>query len=94
MMNKSKLIKAVSKKTGYSDFQCKKIIECFLDAIKYYLAEGEDVSLVGLASFEIRKKPARKGRHPKTGVVYTFPSIKYIKCKISKPIREAVKNKE
>ena len=43
------------------------MVETFFDEIRNSLERGEEVKLSGFGNFQLRDKPQRPGRNPKTG---------------------------
>ena len=43
------------------------VIEAFFEEIRLALEQGESVKLSGFGNFQLRNKPQRPGRNPKTG---------------------------
>jgi integration host factor subunit alpha len=43
------------------------MVETFFDEIRKALERGESVKLSGFGNFQLRDKPQRPGRNPKTG---------------------------
>lgn len=86
-MTKADLAGDVFEKVGLSSKKdAMQIVETIFDSMKAILAEGESIKITGFGTFLIRKKGARRGRNPKTGVevpitprkVVTFkPSIQF-----------------
>jgi DNA-binding protein HU-beta len=66
-MTKMELIERVSEKSGFSKKDAGKAIAAVFDSMSDALAEGGKVQLVGFGSFEVKQRPARKGRNPQTG---------------------------
>ncbi len=68
---------------------CDTLVDIFTDA----LLEDKKIIWKGFLSVEVAERGARKGRHPQTKEIVTFPPVKTINCKISKSIKEAVNGK-
>ena len=66
-MRKADLIAAVAEELGLTYVKAEEVVNEILDTIKETLAQGESVILRRFGSFEVRAKPARDGRNPKTG---------------------------
>ncbi len=43
------------------------MVEAFFDVIREALEQGDSVKLSGFGNFQLRDKPQRPGRNPKTG---------------------------
>ena len=61
-----------------------------LNAITNALKEGDKVALVGLGTFEVRERPARKGRNPQTGEEITIEASKLPAFKAGKALKDSV----
>ena len=89
-MNKTELIAAVAEKSGLSKKDCEKAISATLDAITADLAEGGKIQLVGFGAFEVKERPARTGRNPKTGEQIEIPASRTPQFKPGKALKDAV----
>jgi DNA-binding protein HU-beta len=67
-MNRKELIDALADKTGSPKADADRNIAALLEIISATLKKGDNVALVGFGTFEVRKRAARMGRNPKTGV--------------------------
>src|ERR1051325_8753670 len=54
-------------KVGLNKREAKDMVESFFEEIRIALERGEMVKLSGFGNFQLRKKPQRPGRNPKTG---------------------------
>ena len=66
-MNKAELTAAIVKKTGFTKKDAEKALGTVTEVIAEALAAGEKVQVVGFGSFEVRNRPARVARNPRTG---------------------------
>ena len=57
----------VNKMHGVSKLDAKELVELFFEEIRASLANGEEVKIAGFGNFQLRDKPTRPGRNPKTG---------------------------
>lgn len=90
-MNKTELIRAVSQKADISKIKMGFVVDAITDAVTQALAAGDDVSLVGFGSFEVRSRAERQGRNPKTGDEITIPAARVPAFRAGKALKEAVK---
>lgn len=67
-MNKSDLVKEIAKKVKISQRVALTVVDALTDTIEKTVAKGKKVTLVGFGTFEARKRAARTGRNPQTGV--------------------------
>lgn len=89
-MNKTELVEAVMKQTGLSKKDAEAALKAYVGTITKALVKGDKVSLVGFGTFEVSKRPARKGRNPKTGEEMKIKACKAPKFKAGKALKDAV----
>ena len=65
-------------------------VTAVLDSITAALVDGDKVALVGFGTFETRKRPARKGRNPRTKEEITIPATVAPAFKAGKALKDAV----
>lgn len=90
-MNKTELIRAVSEKADIYKIKAGLVIDTITDAVTQALVAGDDVSLVGFGTFEVRSRAERTGRNPKTGEEITIPAARFSVFRAGKALKEAVK---
>lgn len=66
-MTKAELAEALHEQVGLNKREAKELVDLFFDTLSDTLASGESVRLSGFGNFELRDKPQRPGRNPKTG---------------------------
>jgi DNA-binding protein HU-beta len=66
-MNKSDLIKALANETGLTQADANKALDSLLDIVTSAIKKGDQVAITGFGTFAAKKRPARKGRNPRTG---------------------------
>lgn len=93
-MTKSDILYRISIKTGLDKRKCEEVIDLLADEIKECLIDGDKVTLKNFMTFEITQRPERQGRNPQTGDVITYPSVKSVKCRVSKSFKDAVNNRK
>ena len=89
-MKKNEIVKEISKRLGLPKIECEAVIETFGDVVKDALVKGEKVSIRGFVSFEVTEFKGRDGYNPMTGKKEYYEPVKKVKCKIGKPIKEAI----
>ena len=57
----------VDKVSNLGKNDAKEIVELFFEEIRATLAQGEEIKISGFGNFQLRDKPQRPGRNPKTG---------------------------
>lgn len=89
-MNKTDLSAAVVAKTGMTKKDAEKALTAVLDAISESLQTGEKVQIVGFGSFEVKARPARVARNPRTGEEIKIDASKAPVFKAGKALKDAV----
>jgi integration host factor subunit alpha len=66
-LTKAELAELLFERVGLNKREAKDMVETFFDEIRAALERGESVKLSGFGNFQLRDKPQRPGRNPKTG---------------------------
>ena len=66
-LTKAELAELLFEHVGLNNREAKDMVETFFDEIRNALERGESVKLSGFGNFQLRDKPQRPGRNPKTG---------------------------
>jgi len=66
-LTKAELAEMLFERVGLNKREAKDMVETFFDEIRGALERGESVKLSGFGNFQLRDKPQRPGRNPKTG---------------------------
>jgi integration host factor subunit alpha len=66
-LTKAELADMLFEKVGLNKREAKDMVEAFFEEIRTALETGESVKLSGFGNFQLRNKPQRPGRNPKTG---------------------------
>ncbi|MBS0308735.1 MAG: integration host factor subunit alpha [Proteobacteria bacterium] len=100
-LTKAELAELLFEQVGLNKREAKDMVETFFDEIRNALERGESVKLSGFGNFQLRDKPQRPGRNPKTGEeipitarrVVTFHASQKLKGMVeessAKPISQA-----
>ena len=89
-MNKAELTAAIVKKTGFTKKDAEKALGTVTEVIAEALAAGEKVQIVGFGSFEVRNRPARVARNPRTGEAVEIAASKAPAFKAGKALKDSV----
>ena len=89
-MTKVELIAAVANEANLTKKDAEQAVNTALNAITEALKNGEKVTLVGFGTFEVRERPARKGRNPQTGAEVKIPARTVPKFTAGKGLKDAV----
>ena len=65
-------------------------VETVLELIKSSLENGNDVLLSGFGKFNVKKKPARRGRNPQTGSTLMLDARRVVTFKASGKFKKIV----
>ena len=90
-MNKTELTAAMAETSGLSKKDCEAALAAFTGAVETAMKSGDKVQMVGFGSFEVKKRPARVGRNPRTGEECLIPASRVVKFTPGKGLKEAVK---
>ena len=66
-LTKAELVDSLYEKVGLNKSEAKTIVEDLFEEIRTQLEKGESVKIHGFGNFQVRDKPQRPGRNPKTG---------------------------
>jgi integration host factor subunit alpha len=66
-LTKAELAELLFEQVGLNKREAKDMVETFFGEIRDALERGEAVKLSGFGNFQLRDKPQRPGRNPKTG---------------------------
>ncbi|MCO5101600.1 MAG: integration host factor subunit alpha [Burkholderiaceae bacterium] len=66
-LTKAELAEMLFERVGLNKREAKDMVETFFDEIRGALERGGCVKLSGFGNFQLRDKPQRPGRNPKTG---------------------------
>ena len=89
-MNKAELSSAIVAKTGLTKKDAEKVINAVVEVISDTLKAGEKVQIVGFGSFEVKDRPARTARNPRTGEEIRIEASKAPVFKAGKALKEIV----
>lgn len=86
---KADLVDRVYDKVGFTRKEAAEAVEVVFEEIKNALVRGEDVRIVGFASFNLRDKKARKARNPSTGEPIVIQPRRVLSFKPSKQLLQS-----
>jgi len=66
-LTKAELADLLFEKVGFNKREAKDMVESFFEEVRLALENGHGVKLSGFGNFQLRDKPQRPGRNPKTG---------------------------
>ncbi|HEX4985667.1 MAG TPA: integration host factor subunit alpha [Burkholderiales bacterium] len=91
-LTKADLADLLFEKVGLNKREAKDMVESFFEEVRMALEGGDGVKLSGFGNFQLRDKPQRPGRNPKTGEeipitarrVVTFHASQKLKAMVEK----------
>lgn len=91
-LTKADLADLLFEKVGLNKREAKDMVESFFEEVRVALENGDGVKLSGFGNFQLRDKPQRPGRNPKTGEeipitarrVVTFHASQKLKAMVEK----------
>ena len=92
-MNKSELIEKICERTKVPALQTEQVINFAIDIISEKLAEDEKVYIVGLGTFEVRKKMAHNAVNPRTGERIKIEAYETPVFRAAEPLKKRVRNR-
>lgn len=89
-MNKSELINHISEDADISKAAAARALNSFIDNVGNSITKGQTVSLIGFGTFSQKKRAARAGRNPQTGVAIKIAAAKVVKFTPGKALKDRV----
>lgn len=89
-MNKNQMIDRVAESAGLSKADAGRAVEAVVGTITDALKSGDNVSLIGFGTFDVRTRAARTGRNPRTGEEIQIAAAKNPAFKAGKALKDAV----
>ena len=92
-LTKAEMADVLFDQVGLNKRESKEMVDAFFDELRACLVRGEMVKLSGFGNFQLRDKPSRPGRNPKTGEsipisarrVVTFHASQKLKAVVQDP---------
>lgn len=89
-LTKAELAELLFEQVGLNKREAKEMVETFFDEIRNALERGESVRLSGFGNFQLRDKPQRPGRNPKTGKEIPISARRVVTFHASQKLKSAV----
>ena len=90
-LTKRDLAIAVSKRTGITQVDVKRVIQHTLDYLIESLKESKTIELRNFGVFKVRQRASRRGRNPKTGQEVPVPPKRVVVFKPGRLMRLHIK---
>jgi len=89
-LTKAELAELLFEQVGLNKREAKDMVETFFDEIRNALERGETVKLSGFGNFQLRDKPQRPGRNPKTGEAIPITARRVVTFHASQKLKSMV----
>lgn len=89
-LTKADLAEKLYLQVGFNNREAKEMVEAFFQEISGCLERGEEVKLAGFGVFNMRDKPERPGRNPKTGEEIPITARRVVTFHASDSLKEVV----
>jgi len=91
-LTKAELAELLFEQVGLNKREAKDMVETFFDEIRNALERGEAVKRSGFGNFQLRDKPQRPGRNPKTGEEIPITARRVVTFHASQKLKEMVED--
>ncbi len=92
-LTKAELAEMLFDQVGLNKRESKDMVEAFFDVIREALEQGDSVKLSGFGNFQLRDKPQRPGRNPKTGEVIPITARRVVTFHASQKLKGQVEER-
>jgi integration host factor subunit alpha len=89
-LTKAEMAEMLFERVGLNKREAKDMVETFFDEIIDALSLGKSVKLSGFGNFQLRDKPQRPGRNPKTGEAIPISARRVVTFHASQKLKEQI----
>lgn len=89
-MTKAELAELLFEQVGLNKREAKEMVDTFFNEISNALERGEFVKLSGFGNFQLRDKPQRPGRNPRTGEAVAISARRVVTFHASQKMKSIV----
>ena len=89
-LTKAELADTLFDRLGLNKREAKDMVETFFEEIRFALQRGDSVKLSGFGNFQLRDKPQRPGRNPKTGEAIPITARRVVTFHASQKLKAMV----
>ena len=93
-LTKAELADMLFERVGLNKREAKDMVECFFEEVRTSLESGDSVKLSGFGNFQLRDKPQRPGRNPKTGEEIPISARRVVTFHASQKLKSAVEQQQ
>ena len=87
---KAEIADALFERLGLNKREAKDMVDAFFEEVCQALERGEAVKLSGFGNFQLRDKPTRPGRNPKTGEEIAITARRVVTFHASQKLKATV----
>jgi len=91
-LTKAELADMIFEKVGLNKREAKDMVESFFEEVRVALEAGDSVKLSGFGNFQLRDKPERPGRNPKTGAEIPITARRVVTFHASQKLKALVES--
>ena len=91
-LTKSDIVEYLNNKICLNKREAKELVDSVFETIKQTLIDGEEVKVSGFGNFQLKDKPARQGRNPRTGEDVEITARRVVTFKSGQKLKEKVKS--
>ena len=91
-LTKAELADMLFERVGLNKREAKDMVETFFEEIRFALQRGDSVKLSGFGNFQLRDKPQRPGRNPKTGEAIPITARRVVTFHASQKLKAMVES--
>ncbi len=89
-LTKAELAEMLFERVGLNKREAKDMVDTFFEEIRFALQRGDSVKLSGFGNFQLRDKPQRPGRNPKTGEAIPITARRVVTFHASQKLKAIV----
>ncbi|WP_322994832.1 integration host factor subunit alpha [Castellaniella sp.] len=89
-LTKAHLADMLFERVGLNKREAKDVVDTFFSELRDALVQGNEVKLSGFGSFQVRDKPPRPGRNPKTGEVIPISARRVVTFHASQKLKGSI----
>jgi integration host factor subunit alpha len=89
-LTKAELAELLFERVGLNKREAKDMVDMFFEEIRFALQRGDSVKLSGFGNFQLRDKPQRPGRNPKTGEAIPITARRVVTFHASQKLKAIV----
>lgn len=93
-LTKAELADLLFEMVGLNKREAKEVVDIFFEEIRETLVSGKSVKLSGFGNFQLRDKPQRPGRNPKTGEEIPIAARRVVTFHASQKLKSYVQDPE